>query len=1274
MNAQNSIWDKFTNMYSLQKTLRFELKPIGRTLKLIKEKNLIEEDEEREKEFNQIKKIMDDYYKEFIELCLSKLNIPNQEIEEFKKTYDTLKKDHKNEKLKEQYAKNQTALRKLIYNSIKKTNNFNYLFGKEFINQTLPNWLEEKNRLDDKKLVLKFKKWVTYFEGFFDNRKNVFSEREIPTSIIYRIVHDNLPKFLDNISKFDELEKLSDFDYKSIEDEFKSELNGKSLREFLSLNNFENCLNQSGIERFNLIVGGKTTENNVKIKGLNEKINEYSQKQKDNKEQKKIRTLKLSPLFKQILSNRESESFILEKIKDKKELFEKIDNFYKSFNEFSNKLKNSVEKLKNCNHDNVYVKNDKQLTKISQEMFGNWDEINSGLRAYYGSKPKKTIKSLMKSKYFSINEIEEGLKTLETDNKQSIVEHFLNFTKKYNNTNINLFADISEKATEFYKINRNEKEKLTEKNIETIKEFLDSIMALYHFLKPLHLDLRKTEKEKGSEALETDSDFYNDFNEVFEELSQIVPLYNKVRNYVTQKPFSTGKFKLNFENPTLANGWDLNKEKDNYAVILRKINQKTKKYDYYLGIMSGSDKKIFEKNKNKNNNNDYYEKIIYKLLPDPKKMLPKVFFCEKNKAFFKPSEEILRIKNSSSHTKHGSPKTGFEKKEFDLNDCHKMIDFYKTSLEKHEEWREFNFKFKETNKYEDLSEFYADVANQGYKLSFTNIDKNYIDELINQEKLYLFQIWNKDFSEYSKGRPNIHTIYWRELFSEQNLNDIVYKLDGKAELFYRDSSIEKKITHPKNTPIKNKNPIKNKETSKFPYDLIKDKRYSEEKFFFHCPITLNFKAKDQSKRIHKIVNNYIQKLGEKINVLGIDRGERNLAYYSLIDSEGKIIEQHSFNIISDKLKRKFNYQERLDEIEGNRDKARKNWKKIENIKEMKTGYLSQVIYNIAKLTIEHNAIIVLEDLNFGFKRGRFKIEKQIYQKFEKMLIDKMNYLIFKDRKENQTGGCFKAYQLTNKFESFKKLGKQSGIIYYVDAYKTSKVCPKTGFVNLLYPRFKNIQKSKEYLKKFKYIKFSPEDNLFELNFNYSNFFSENKNKLIRDNWSIWSNGIKLVQKRNKDKNNSWETKEINVTKELQELFHQNNIDYSSGENLIKQIINIENKSFYETLLNLIRLILKLRNSYSDYEIKNFKKNLGDQFNESNYDYILSCVKDKDGNFFDSRNAKDDEVKDADANGAYHIALKGLMLINKIKTADTSKKIDLRIDRNDYLNYIIKKAN
>ncbi|MFW6210813.1 MAG: hypothetical protein ACOC4H_01700, partial [bacterium] len=106
-----------------------------------------------------------------------------------------------------------------------------------------------------------------------------------------------------------------------------------------------------------------------------------------------------------------------------------------------------------------------------------------------------------------------------------------------------------------------------EKEVSEIKLFLDSIMDLFHFLKPLDIDSKKKENELSS-VLEIDSNFYNIFNELFLKLKNIISLYNKVRNYITQKPFSTSKFKLNFLNPTLLKGWDKNKEVDTVSELL----------------------------------------------------------------------------------------------------------------------------------------------------------------------------------------------------------------------------------------------------------------------------------------------------------------------------------------------------------------------------------------------------------------------------------------------------------------------------------------------------------------------------------------------------------------------------------------------------------------------------------------------------------------------------------------------------------------------------------
>ena len=289
----------------------------------------------------------------------------------------------------------------------------------------------------------------------------------------------------------------------------------------------------------------------------------------------------------------------------------------------------------------------------------------------------------------------------------------------------------------------------------------------------------------------------------------------------------------------------------------------------------------------------FHSKIDYKLLPGANKMLPKVFFSKSRIDEFAPSEAIV------SSYKRGTHKKGAD---FNLAECHRLIDFFKQSINKHEDWSKFGFHFSDTKTYEDISGFYREVEQQGYMLSSRPVSSSYIDTLVSEGKLYLFRIWNKDFSEFSKGTPNLHTLYWKMLFDERNLSDVVYKLNGQAEVFYRKASIkpENRIVHKANQPVANKNELNTKIASTFEYDIIKDKRYTVDKFQFHVPITINFKAAGQTN-INTIVQDAIRQ-EEFSHIIGIDRGERHLLYLSLIDLKGNIVKQMTLNEIINEYK------------------------------------------------------------------------------------------------------------------------------------------------------------------------------------------------------------------------------------------------------------------------------------------------------------------------------------------------------------------------------------
>ncbi|GHV42788.1 hypothetical protein FACS1894180_0080 [Bacteroidia bacterium] len=705
-----------------------------------------------------------------------------------------------------------------------------------------------------------------------------------------------------------------------------------------------------------------------------------------------------------------------------------------------------------------------------------------------------------------------------------------------------------------------------------------------------------------------------------------------VRNFVTQKPYSTEKIKLNFENSTLAQGWDMNKERDNTTVILRKNGV------YYLAIMHKNHNSIFEDNAAVG---EGFEKLYYKQIALPMGVgafVRKCFGTAQQYGWNCPAECL----NSEGK---------IIIKQDEVTNLTELIDCYKDFFDKYEKdgfkYKTFNFVFKPSEQYTNLQDFFKEVEPQGYKISWGNISENYINQLVEDGKLYLFQIYNKDFSPFSKGTPNMHTLYWKMLFAPENLADVVYKLNGQAEVFYRKHS----LNYTEETWQKGHHYDKLKD--KFNYPIISKRRYALDKFQFHVPITLNFKAIG-NERINEQVNEYIQNNGVK-HIIGIDRGERHLLYLSLIDLDGKIVKQFSLNDITNEYNGntyKTDYHQLLDSKETSRDDARKSWNEIETIKELKEGYLSQVIHKIATMMVEYNAIVVLEDLNFGFMRGRQKVEKQVYQKFEKMLIDKLNYLVDKKKQSTEDGGLLHAYQLTNKFTSFRDMGKQNGFLFYIPAWNTSKMDPITGFVNLFDTRYENVDKAKAFFKKFESIRYNKEKNYFEFILDdYSKFSA--KAEGTRLDWKICTNGDRIITFRNSEKNHQWDNKEVNLTNEFVVFFTAQNIAFQNGEELKDAIVSKTDKDFFEKLLNLFKLTLQMRNSITN----------------STIDYLISPVADASGNFYDSRKADDTKPKDADANGAYNIARKGLWAIEQIKKADDLKKINLAISNKEWLNYV-----
>ena len=60
----------FTNEYPVSKTLRFKLNPVGKTLETLRINQILEQDENRAREYKKAKEIIDRYHVAFIEKSL----------------------------------------------------------------------------------------------------------------------------------------------------------------------------------------------------------------------------------------------------------------------------------------------------------------------------------------------------------------------------------------------------------------------------------------------------------------------------------------------------------------------------------------------------------------------------------------------------------------------------------------------------------------------------------------------------------------------------------------------------------------------------------------------------------------------------------------------------------------------------------------------------------------------------------------------------------------------------------------------------------------------------------------------------------------------------------------------------------------------------------------------------------------------------------------------------------------------------------------------------
>lgn len=1238
---------------------------------MLKDAKIFETDETIQKKYEATKPFFDRLHREFVKEALQDTDLVG--FDEYLGIFRKWKIDKK--AVEKDLQKKEGELRKSVVDLFnKKAEAWSFKY-KGLKNKNLKIFDEEavfesvlKMRYGDEKkikilsdatgeMVSIFDSWkgfTGYFRKFFETRRNFYKEDGTSTAIATRIVDQNLRRFCDNILNFEKIKNK--INLTEVEENTKESLSEVFTPEFYS-----KCLLQDGIDYYNKILGGDPKDQDKR--GLNQLINEYRQQKGD-----KLQLLK--SLDKQILS--EKEKILKDEIKNNQELLDVLKSFYETANKkikiFEILFRDFIDNNTNYNLEEVYISREAYNT-ISHKWTNETEVFDNNLfealkneKIVSGTNTKRKdtgysfpdfitlgnikktldlikIEKFWKEKYYEISDFgekhmwEQFLSIFDFEFASLLEKEIIEpESGKKLKVGYKCFSRDFERLLQGIDVDR-----ISSGNKVAIKNFADSVLTIYQMAK--YFAIEKKKKWLGDDY--NLGEFYQNpefgykekfYNGTYED---IVLVYDKLRNYLTKKPYSEKKWKLNFGNPTLADGWDKNKEKDNFAVILRQDNK------YYLGLMTKENSKAFDdcfiEEFRSGLKNGKYEKMVYKYFPDQAKMFPKVCFSAKGLDYFKPSEEIRSIYKNSEFKKGNS---------FSIKSMHKMIDFYKDCLTRYEGWKGYHFKhIKPTEEYQkNIGEFFRDVAKDGYKITFQDISESYINKKNMTGKLYLFQIKNKDWNCGAKKVKNLHTLYFESLFSKENIaQNFLVKLNGQAEIFYRPRTkdLEKKdiVTKGKGNVIDECNHKEGRAYQK--------NRFTDDKIFFHVPVTLNRVSKNTNQYQFNSEINSIINGNSNINIIGVDRGEKHLAYYSVINQKGEILDSGSLNFVGkDGSGKPIDYHKKLGEKAKNREQSRRDWQEIEAIKDLKKGYISQVVRKLADLIIKYNAIIVFEDLNMRFKQIRGGIEKSTYQQLEKALIGKLNYLVKKDEKDpEEIGHPLKAYQLSAPFTSFKEMGKQTGIIFYTQANYTSKIDPVTGWRPNLYLKYKNAGQAKKDIIKFSKIEFC--NGRFEFTYDLRSFLTENdKPKFSRKaEWKVCSNVERFYWNRKLNNNKGGYKRYKDLTGEFEKLFEKFDIDVK--KNILDQIIRIDtegNETFFNDFIFLFKLVCQIRNT--DEKARDVDKQ----------DFILSPVKP----FFDSR--KSDKFgknfpKNGDANGAYNIARKGIIMNEHIKQwkKDGSKK-------------------
>lgn len=545
----------------------------------------------------------------------------------------------------------------------------------------------------------------------------------------------------------------------------------------------------------------------------------------------------------------------------------------------------------------------------------------------------------------------------------------------------------------------------------------------------------------------------------------------------------------------------------------------------------------------------------------------------------------------------------------------------------------------EVNACATMRDIYTLATEKCYILTFVNFDHEQLERDIEAGRIFKFMIRTRKLY-----KPNARRSPHEQLFLAAMQGDQGVSIQGGVRIYYREPRIpkEKAFVHKAGSILLNKYDKNgqllvdekgkscyllllrylNKDNGLFNYplsheeeekaealyiakkdtlitkvanrDIVKNARYTVPRWTLHLPLQTNrsgLEEKDMNFKV-RLENQFHTAVKDgDYRVLSLLFSPRNLIYLTLIDANGKVIEQRSLNQLTSpvsgsvtdyyshiqtRLRQKVQIQR---DLQSNVAHIESVWDKEDQIKGIKEGYMSHIVSLVASYMIDGKTILVMEDARNGIGGALF--DAPILTSMQRQLIAKLACLRLRDIPWGQPGSVNKPITLAKPVTSNNELIGRNGMVYITDmSFFNKRIDYATGFVDLLPPASElSVKQCKELINSFDDIHYDKKRKLFVMTYTPSRLKVPKKRftlKLDDPMTFTTQEADRVVFAGRTDSGTPIIEIWNDITLRMAQLFDESGIAYADGANIIPRLEHaICRSSVHKALVSLFKVLLRM---------------------------------------------------------------------------------------------------